>query len=236
MKMLLCLHENPLQGQEFKEISPLLVKHGFNPILHKRPVKGSKLEPLLQSISATAKVSGNPPFGIVAYSWGAYLALSYLLRFPENVTGVVLINPVLSEEKPPVEENLVWSLPVIRSLLIRLKKKKLTSNYLKQLFAPSEPEEEVRKELETYLSQVPVWLGEAAYKKLMWTQPIKAEKEHFKRPVKVIYGDLDRVSPDSQYLNQLFGEENALVVKEGGHALPWSHSTLIAEEIIKHFS
>ena len=121
IKTLVCLHGNPSDGQEFEPLLPALRDKGFNPVVHKRPIRGSKLEPLLQSVSATAKVSGGSPFGLLAYSWGAYLALSYLKRFPENVLGTILINPLLVDRQPlTISRKILLGIPLVRALSLKI--------------------------------------------------------------------------------------------------------------------
>lgn len=234
MKMLICLHGNPLQGQEFDPLLSELTNNGFHPIIHKRPIKGSKLEPLLQSINSTAKVSGGGPFALVAYSWGAYLALAYLHRFPENVTGILLINPLVVDHRPlSAAVNLLMATPLLRSIVLRLRSRSMAAAYVRRTFAPQEPTQEVRAKLESFLSQVQIWRGAAAYKKLMMTAPLSEQVEKSSVPIRVLYGEKDHVAPmeEQKPVIERFGRPTSTIVPEAGHALPWTHPALILEEI-----
>lgn len=234
MKMIICLHGNPLQGQEFDPLLPELTHQGFHPILHKRPIKGSKLEPLLQSINSTAKVSGGGPFILVAYSWGAYLALAYLHRFPENVTGLLLINPLVVDHKPmSAAVNLLMATPLLRSIVLRLRSRSMAAAYVRRTFAPHEPTQQVRSELESFLSQVQIWRGAAAYKKLMMTTPLPDQVEKSSVPIRVLYGEKDLVAPinEQKPVIERFGYPITTTIPGAGHGLPWTHPSLILEEI-----
>lgn len=234
MKMLICLHGNPLNGQEFEPMLPELQSLGFNPVIHKRPIKGSKLEPLLQSINATAKVSGGGPFGLVAYSWGAYLALAYLRRFPENVTGVLLVNPFLIDAKPiGIPARFFLATPLISTLVLKLRSRKMASAFVNKTFYPEEASEEVKGVLEPYLSHAYIWRGAAAYKKLMVASPLPVEFPNLQVPVKALFGEIDEVAPKSQQMKVL-ENLNSLTfdtIKDAGHALPWTHKSRIIDEI-----
>lgn len=239
MKMLIGLHGNPLNGQEFESLVPELENKGYQFVLHKRPLKGCiQLEPLIQSINATAKVSGGGPFGLVAYSWGAYLALAYLHRFPENVTGVLLINPLLTDKKSlPLSTRLLLSTPILRPIVLKLKSRKLASEYIDTVFYPEIPADDVRKNLMTYLSYGYVWKAAAAYKKLMLKTPL-ASLSSVNIPVRVLFGEEDKVAPKLEQMPymQTMNQLHLTTLPHVGHAIPWIHSSLIIDEIQKTFS
>jgi pimeloyl-ACP methyl ester carboxylesterase len=238
MKMLLCLHGNPLNGQEFESLLPELQKNGYHPIIHKRPIRGSQLEPLLQSINATAKVSGGGPFGLLAYSWGAYLALAYLQRFPENLTGVLLINPLLVDKNSRgLGSKLVFGTPLLRTVVLKFLRRKMAANYISKIFYPKEPSQEVKNELQTYLANSSVWRGAAAYKKLMIEKPLSKESSVFQIPLKVLFGEKDEFAPKKEQLQVLqnLNDPSFKTIPLAGHALPWSHQSLILDEINQMF-
>jgi pimeloyl-ACP methyl ester carboxylesterase len=237
MKMLLCLHGNPFQGQEFDALIPSL-QGDFNPVVVKRLLNATSLESLLQSINATAKVSGGGPFGIVAYSWGAYLALAYLNRFPENVTGIVLINPLVKETKKvcPFGKTLL-SVPLVGTLTLKWRGKKMTANLLERTFSPEKPSAEVRKILEKDLVQPQVWRGSLKYKKLMLSQPLPTLAPSTCK-IKVLYGARDSVAPMEEQqpsLASLMGVET-VIIPNAGHALPWTHTATVLDAIRDHFN
>lgn len=230
MKLLLCMHGNPLQGQEFDPLLKSLQESGFTPVIHKRPIKGSELEPLLQSVNATVKVSGGGPFYILAYSWGAYLALAYRQRFPENVLGMILVNPFFVDTK---ESSSIYKFflatPIVRTIAIKLRCRAFASAYIKRLFSPSSPPQLIKTNLEAFLSHVPVWKGEAAYKKLMMSHPLSMP-DQAKIPVAAIVGEMDNMAPlneEKPYLDALGAYIE--IIPGAGHALPWTHTQYIAD-------
>lgn len=236
MNLLVCLHDNPLNGQEFDPLLPFLTARGFDAVVHKRPIKGSKLEPLLQSVTATAKVSGAASFGLLAYSWGAYLALAYLKRYPENVKGVVLINPLMvAQEDLSRPGKALLATPLLRTLVLRWRCRALASTFLTRNFSPAVPHAETRLNLESFLSQAQIWRGEAAYHELMKEKPLQNDFEGIQTPVRVLFGKQDCVAPIEAQLPILekLARMDARVIPDAGHALPWTHPALVAEEVLR---
>lgn len=239
MKTLVCLHGNPSEGLEFSPLLPALRDKGFNPVVHRRPIRGSKLEPLLQSISATAKVSGGSPFGLLAYSWGAYLALSYLKRFPENITGIVLINPLLVDHKPlTVRRRILLGVPLLRTISLKIGIRSFANDYLQTMFLPHIPSEPIKKYMEPFLYQSLVWRGAASYKQLMQQTPLP---EHFKgitNPVFALFGEQDAAAPYKPQLDilQRLPQGAWTRIKGAGHALPWTNPQTIIDRIEHIFS
>lgn len=235
MKMLVCLHGNPL-SQEFDPLLPQLQEMGISPVIHKRPVKGSKLEPLLQSISATAKVSGGGPFALLAYSWGAYLAMAYMRRFPENVTGALFINPMLVDKTSiSLPSQIMLATPVLRSLILRIRSRSMAAAFVKRIFNPEEPTPEVKGHLEMYLANTQIWRGVASYKKLMLAKPLPDQISEIKVPVHALFGDKDLVAPQALQMPMLqnLPKLSNDTLSGGGHALMWTHSDRILQEIGK---
>lgn len=238
MQRFVCLHDNPLNGQEFDPLLPLLKEGGYEAIVHKRPIQGSQQEPLLQSISAAAKLAGAGSFGIIAYSWGAYLALAYLKKYVENVWGVLLINPCLipsQEEGMSRPKKALLAIPLLRSLIFRMRCRSFASEYVSKNFAPDFPTAETRRSLESFLSQSLVWRGEAVYQELMQEKPIDGNLKDIQIPVRVLFGKQDRVAPIESQLSILekLPNMNARVIPDAGHALPWTHTSCILEEVNK---
>ncbi len=238
MKMLICLHGNPLQGQEFESMIPALQSRGFHPIIHKRLLKKCKLEPLIQSINATVKVSGGGPFGILAYSWGAYLALAYLHRFPENVTGLTLINPLLVDHRPLGPGGaFVLKTPLLRSIVLKLRGRKMANAFLNKVFDPEMPSQVIKNELESYLSQAQVWQTASAYKKIMQTTPLPNKSLNLSFNIRALFGEKDQVVPYQPQLQILstLADVQTNIVSGAGHALPWTHPGIVLDEITKTY-
>lgn len=235
MRLMVCLHDNPLNGQEFEPLVPLLKERGIQAVLHKRPIKGSKLPPLLQSIHATAKVSGGGPFGLIAYSWGAYLALAYLKQFPENVTSLILLNPRLVADQTKRPDKILLATPLLRTLVLKLRCRSLAADYIRRTFSPDFPSAQIQAGMESFLSQAQVWKGEAVYQDLLREKPLPSDYSGIHIPVKVLFGKQDCVAPiDSQLpILEKLPRLDAVLVPDAGHALPWTHSVLVADTILK---
>lgn len=228
-KALVCLHGNPLQGQEFEPLIPGLQGQGIHPIIHKRPLKGMKLEPLLQSITATAKVVTSSPFYLTAYSWGAYLALAYLNRYPENVAGVLLINPLL---KAPAQQKKLLNAPILRTFALKFQVREWAATLLQRSFSPVQPPPALRAQLEKELATPALWRGYATYQKLL-KNPLPLAYGPLPMPIHVLYGEQDEVAPLADQMPFLTKLASLTLhpVKGAGHALPWTHPSLLLDQI-----
>jgi pimeloyl-ACP methyl ester carboxylesterase len=238
MKRLLFLHGNPLDGREFDGFLPELQARDYYPIIHKRPQKGIKLEPLLQSISATAKVSGGSPFGLVAYSWGAYLALAYLKRFPENLTEVLLINPLVVSKAPVSRRSLIlMSFPLLGRISLKMRRVKNCQKYIHEIFSPLQPSKPAVETLESLLTNGQVWKCCAKYKALMQKNPLTVDFKKATVPVKVLFGECDRAAPPQDQLQLLryLPKLDVETIPGASHALPWTHGGRVMENIIEVF-
>jgi pimeloyl-ACP methyl ester carboxylesterase len=236
MKKLVCIHGNPLNGQEFESLIPRLQKIGYQPVLHKRPLKSSKLEPLLQSINATIKLAGGGPFILVAYSEGAYLALAYWRRFPENVEGILLINPIAVDHRPlTLGFRTLLKTPLIRSIVLKFRSRKLAAAYIHRIFDPTEPSVETRTALQSFLGQSQVWRTETSYKKLMLSSPLNNQFPKEPIPVRALFGDKDHLAQkeEQMFLLKQIPSLKCVSVPNAGHALPWTHEEKIVEELSK---
>jgi pimeloyl-ACP methyl ester carboxylesterase len=236
MKKLVCIHGNPLNGQEFESLIPKLQQIGYQPVLHKRPLKSSKLEPLLQSINATVKLAGGGPFTLVAYSEGAYLALAYWRRFPENVNGILLINPIAVDHKPlTLGFRTLLKTPLVRSIVLKFRSRKLAAAYIHRIFDPLEPSVETRTSLQAFLGHSQVWRTETSYKKLMLSSPLKNQFPQETIPVRALFGEKDHLAQKDEQMTllQQISSLKCITVPGAGHALPWTHEETIIEELSK---
>jgi pimeloyl-ACP methyl ester carboxylesterase len=239
MKKLICFPSNPLNGQEFDHLLKDFELLRFQTTIHKRPLTGSKLESLIQSIHATAKLEGDAPITLVGYSWGAYLAMAYLKRFPENVEGVLLINPLLTDNHPlSRKEKFLFATPILRSLILKFRGKKLANRCLNSFFAPSVPPQELNSLLMPSLLPSKVWRGAACYKKMMHQHPLPNDFSEIQVPIRILCGESDQVAHSEEQLALLKSIEsmNVKIISSAGHALLWTHQEEVLVELTRFFN
>jgi pimeloyl-ACP methyl ester carboxylesterase len=109
----------------------------------------------------------------------------------------------------------------------------MANEYINKTFYPKEPPDEIRNQLQAFLSYSSIWRGAAAYKKLMLTKPLPDEFSPFQIPIRVLFGAQDEVAPKAVQMEvlQKLNSVSFDTIPNAGHALPWSHPGRIVEKI-----
>ncbi len=101
MKSIVWVPSISSQGSEFDAIIPRLKEKGYKNFIFKTPKENISFEELFTQLNRTVLSAQKDRVSLVAYSWGAYLALTYLALNPDHVERVFLINPILHDPSPP---------------------------------------------------------------------------------------------------------------------------------------
>ena len=177
--------------------------------------------------------------GIVAYSWGAYLALTYLSLNPDHVDRIFLINPLVQDSNPKTK---FWHrleiLPFIGKAILFPSIYAKSYDYLKKMFSPQPIAPHAEKKLKPFLQSASVWQGNVVYKQMLSEFPLSEDLKSFPVPVHALFGNNDLIAP---CLTQLPYLQNLVkftykTVDQAGHALPWTNVPLINDEIRQFFS
>ncbi len=173
----------------------------------------------------------------VGYSWGSVEAIKSALENPSLTKAVVLISPYLfvSKKMSPAIKTIL-SLPIVGNLLLSkmapssIAKMMVDSSYPSEVPTSYKPNEQVFTN--------PNVLKPAMFEKDIPTESIVKNLKELKNlpiPVLVIRGDSDKTSGDGDQFKLLKNhiDFSEVIIPEGGHALPWTHTKGVTDEFQK---
>ena len=96
MNLLLALHGKPGTGDDWDALFQALdLGDDWTTVAPTRPERGAPLELLVDVLDNTIAAGDAERTVVMAYSWGAFVALQHLLRGAHKPDAVVLVNPYL---------------------------------------------------------------------------------------------------------------------------------------------
>lgn len=147
------LHGGILTGHDYEKVLDLAAEQGYHAIAFDRPGYGfserpkRKITPLDQAQlihDAVEKLGIEKPI-IAAHSWSGAMALSYVLNYPNEISGVITLGAAVYVEGYPAENgdpiSTLATTPVIGDIMANTLLKSpvgyfLAENMLKATFAP----------------------------------------------------------------------------------------------------
>lgn len=237
MKSIIWLHSNLSNGAEFEEIISQLNRYGFDNKIFHVPKAGGSFDDLFTQLNRTVLSAQKDQVSFVAYSWGAYLALTYLSLNPDHVDRIFLINPLCHDPRPQSELwHKIQTMPFIGKAILIPTTFVRANTHLKKMFSPLSVVEEAQKKLKPFLQSASVWQGASIYQHMVNEFPLSEDLKSFPVPIHALFGNDDGIAP---YVSQFPYFQNLvkfsyMTINKAGHALPWTHSDLILKEI-KHF-
>lgn len=176
----------------------------------------------------------------LGYSWGAVDAVKSAVEHSEQTKAVILISPFMfvTKKMSPLIKTIL-SLPVVGNFMLSKMAPKSINKMIVDSASPSEiPENYKSSEL---LFSNPGILKPAMFEKDIPTSDIikTIEKlELLNIPVLLIRGDADKTSNDNEQFNKLkkYLKYEEVVLPRAGHALPWTHTKGVQDEIKRFLS
>ena len=170
---------------------------------------------------------------LVGHSWGASLALAYTLRYPGEVSAMVLLAPAAYPDNGGngLLRTAVRA-PLIGDLGLYLGKaivgRRLLRRGLAQAFYPQPPSDRYVKMVSS------LWLGRKQVKAYLEDEAclndslrnISKRYSEIEIPVVIVTGDKDKiVSPDenARALHAAIPQSRLLEIKDAGHEIPQTH-------------
>ena len=170
---------------------------------------------------------------LVGHSWGASLALAYSLKYPNEVSGVVLLAPAAYPDKG--ENRLLRAIvntPILNDLSLLLGKPFVARRMLKQALVQAfYPQAVPNNYLKTATS---LWLGKKQLKAYIEDESalndslrrMSQRYSDIKVPVVIVAGNEDRiVSPkeNAYRLQTVIPGSQLIELKNTGHEIPQTH-------------
>ncbi len=237
LELWIGLHGNPGWGND---LAPLLapLRDGREQVrveLPTRPEEGAALSVLIDEIDRLIEEHAPARFRLVGYSWGGWLALTYLHHGKRRPDGVALIAPYLVAHSPiSALAAMAVRAPWLGRLLLRRVACRAPA-FLERVFAPEPLPPAVRDAAMALLGEPACWLGAVRYKRLMQREalPVLAQ-----RPCRLLLvrGAEDRVGdwavqrrPLVKLLDQ--GAIEQEVLEGAGHGLPWTRTAWLRDRL-----
>jgi len=178
---------------------------------------------------------------LVGHSWGASLALEYALKYPGEVSGMVLLAPAAFPDGHG--NSLLHAMigtPVIGDLSLFLGRTVLGSRMLRrslvQAFYPQQPPAGYlrtvsslwlrRRQLRAYFEDE--FSLDASLRKM------SQRYSEIKVPVVIVTGDHDRIIPpdrDARSLHAAIPQSQLIEIKDTGHEIPQTHPESIYKAV-----
>ena len=173
----------------------------------------------------------------VGYSWGSVSAIESALENPNLTKAVILISPYLfvSKKMSPLIKTLL-SMPIIGNALLSKMAPSSISKMINDSSYPSDVPSSYRPFEQVFAN--PKILKPSMFEKDIPTESIVQNIKKLKTlaiPIFVIRGDSDKTSGDGDQFKLLSNhlDYTEVIVPNGGHALPWTHSQGVANEFQK---
>lgn len=193
---------------------------------------------LLHKVLATLGIS--EPV-LIGHSWGAALALSYALQYPNEVSAMLLIAPAAYPDAG--ESRLVRAIakpPAIGDVSLLLGRALLGRHILRQSLSRAFSPEPVPEE---YFNRVASsWLGRKQLKAYLddessFNKSLGEISKHYAEidiPVIIMTGDHDQIvsAKDTAYrLRSAIAAARLIEIKDSGHEIPQTHPQSIANAL-----
>ena len=246
------IHGNAGSVEDFDFAAMQLLSGSFRVIAIDRPGHGRSDRPSKKATvevqtellhAALANLAVSRPL-LVGHSWGAALALAYALKYPSDVSGLVLLAPAAYPDGSA--NNLVETIattPVIGDLSLGFGKAIFGRGMLKRALATAFYPERVPNRYLKLASSL--WLSHKHLKAYMEDEASlnRSLSELSKRygeirvPVVIVTGDSDRIvsSTENAYaLHTTIPQSQLIEIKNTGHEIPLTHpeSIVTALELI----
>ena len=228
MTLTLLIHGNPGSAADLEPLAAAFRAAGEGEArVVERAAGGESLRALTDQID---RAGSSDRLRVVAYSYGAWLAMQHALRGSRKPDALVLVNPYLVVERPlSSAAALIATAPVVGDAIMRRKTPALADQFVADVFAPAQPPPDAAA-LRERLNDPAVWQGALRYKRLQQQAPLEP-LDALPCPTRVIIGEADRVADWKRQMTA-FGRALTAIdlrtIEGAGHALPWTHPEEVA--------
>lgn len=173
---------------------------------------------------------------VLGYSWGSRIALSAVAaQKVEAVDGIILVAPFIKANPLSPAKKFLLRIPVLGTLLLKSATKKTVEDFLVKSSSPQNVPAAFRQTAEQHYTTDALKL--AVFEKESIRSELKNDLQviaQSKIPVLLIYGDSDATSDYATHLGPIknaIPHAQEVVVKDGGHALLWTHTDELVSQI-----
>jgi pimeloyl-ACP methyl ester carboxylesterase len=241
-RTVVMIHGNAGNVEDFEFGTIQLLSPNYRVVAIDRPGHGSSdrpsgkvatIEYQAQLLHETLSTLGISKPILVGHSWGAALALAYALKYPDDVSGMVLLAPAAFPDKGESRFlRFATKTPLIGDLNLVLGKRFLGRHILKQALAQAfYPQAVPNSYLKTACA---LWLGrkqvrayvedESALNNSL--QRMSRRYSEISVPVVIVTGDKDKIvsaNLNAYRLQRVVPSAQLIELKDTGHEIPQTH-------------
>jgi pimeloyl-ACP methyl ester carboxylesterase len=242
------VHGNPGFLQDYSKVL-LIAAREFRVVAFDRPGHGLSQRPPHEPATlevqarlfheALAKLKISKPI-LVGHSWGGTLVLTYALKYPNDISSIVLIAPAAYPEHDGFSfRNLVVHIPVLSSILFKTLRPFIDQEIrhgLERAFAPERvPQEylELARRLWIRSSEIRATIDDHETRQKALPL-ISSRYGSIRIPVVIITGDSDLIADpqtNSYPLNRAIGHSKLIILPHTGHEIPQSRPEVVIAAI-----
>ncbi|WP_338461798.1 alpha/beta hydrolase [Brevibacillus borstelensis] len=248
------LHGGILSSRDFSNVVSEAASRGFRAIAFDRPGYGYSERPKTEWATprvqarllkeALRKLEAKQPI-LVGHSWSASLVLAYMLDYPGELAGAVLVAPGAYGGKayPAGAIDLflgrLLRVPFLGSLaahtVLPPLARKLTSTMLQSTFSPDKVPDGYQKIANALWSR-PSQLRANREDILAFAQTIPAMEQHYSRiqtPTVIVCGEKDPFRPDlhAYRLHREISHSRLIVLPDTGHMIPALRQAAVVDAV-----
>jgi non-heme chloroperoxidase len=194
-----------------------------------RPVTGYKSVDFADDTAAFMDVLNIEKAVIAGHSMGSINALTFALKYPERVKGLILMGAFNNlRDNPDIQGFFQTAIapltdPIDRSVAVEFQQSTLAQPVPSYYF-----EKVVGESL-----KVPARVWKAAFESLLQVD-FTDELNKVKAPTLIVWGDQDAFSPrsDQEILNEGIANSQLLVYQGAGHAFHWEEPARFAADVV----
>ena len=242
------IHGNPGSGQDWTRVFGLLAAH-HKTIAFDRPGHGLSQRPKHRDApvevqaqllhDALKQLHIERPI-VVGHSWGGALALVYVICYPKEVAGVVLVAPAVYESQDGTALTNLPAVPIIGDaaniILTPLFGASVVRGELKKAFSPDPvPKNYLRSVLSEWTKRQKVkWysVDDASLNDSL--RKFSLQYPEITVPVSILAGDSDLIvseKENAERLHQVLPDSHLVVLPKTGHQIPFTRSQAVVDEI-----
>lgn len=231
-RILVALHGNPGEAGDLNVLAERMADD--LPVVHfNADAKPLTLNGLIERLERQVQSQHADDVILLAYSWGAYLALYWLRNTQQPVRHVVLVNPTLVAGNPiSALTDFLTGLPGLGSALLMATAVPTSGAIIERMFAPELPPQPYRDEMVRAMSKPIIWRKAIERKRMQQRFPLAFHAFPAPHRLLVIRGEADQMvnwAPQQQLLAALGVDASQIhTVPGAGHGLPWTRPDAVA--------
>lgn len=231
-RIVVALHGNPGEAGDLAPLAERITD--AMPIVHfHADTQPLALNRLIKQLEQQVQNQRADEVIVLAFSWGAYLALHWLRNTQQPVRHIVLVNPTLVAGNPiSALTDFLTGLPGLGSAMLMATAVRTAGAIIDRMFAPELPPQPYRDAMVRAMNSPSVWRKAIERKRMQQRYPLAFQAFPAPHRLLIVRGESDQMvnwAPQQQLLAAL-GVDSAQIhsLPGAGHGLPWTRPDAVA--------